>query len=361
MIRKSSLVCGIIAVSCLSFLNSCNDDDEPPKAGVSFELKEQEVTESDGTVESIHPELAEDIGVGRVIEAKLVFDRELAREAVIKFDIDGTARENASASAQELNDFEIEETGNNVTVNGSSITVAKGAKEASFSIRIFEDFTTEFEEDSPTNDDGVPYETVVITLESVTSGPVTLGEQVEHTVKILEDDAFVFLEWDGTDATSDMNLYIYLNNRMFNWSDNTEGNFEGAIIPAGFTNGTFGMSYVYKSGSDSENLDFAVGVLNLGGSITKTDGTQAAEFVFESTYTPANINSAVINTESSTVSTKIVQTMVKEGLNYKSLSEIEVPQTSSRIKSKQSLSKAVLLERIKSLNKNSLRSPLRLN
>src|SRR5688572_7509562 len=140
---KIKFLLGVLAIGAITALNSCKDD-EVPVAGVNFELAEQEVTESDGTVTSFHPDEANN-GVGRVIKAKLVFDIPLAGDAVLEFDVDGSARQTSSAT--ESNDFEIEAAGDNLTVDGSQVTILKGSSEASFNIRVYEDNLIEFGED----------------------------------------------------------------------------------------------------------------------------------------------------------------------------------------------------------------------
>lgn len=339
---------GILAVASLSFLSSCKDDEETPIAGIQFEIDEQEVTESDGTPQSFHPDELQN-GQGRIVTAKLIFDIPLAGDVVLKFDIDGSAR--AISTQSDVNDYEIVEEGENITIDGDQITIAKGATEAFFSVRIFEDFNPEIGQEFDTNEDEIPYENIVISLESVVSGPGKIGENDEHEIKILEDDAYVFLIWQADDSGNagdvDMDLFIYINGTLRAISDYTNDQFTSEIIaiPGGFQNGTYGMSYVYKSGT-SDNVDFMVEIANFGGTLTSTNGETGVVFTVTKTYGLANINN--YNPESPTAF--IAQTMVKNGLNYTDLTDVSVQETGSR-----SADKSILLRNL-DLRKKLLRS-----
>src|SRR4051812_39788964 len=88
-------VCGwLLAASFPVILGACGSDDPPPKVGISFEKPDEEITESDGTPASFHPDAAAAVGfsggVGRDITVKLTLDNALAEEAVLAYTIDGT-------------------------------------------------------------------------------------------------------------------------------------------------------------------------------------------------------------------------------------------------------------------------------
>jgi hypothetical protein len=320
---KRNFILGILAVGAICFLDSCKDD-ETPIAGITFELEEQEVTESDGTRESFHPEVNPDEGVGRVVQVKLVFDRALAGDAVLKFDVDGTAR--AKATSSEANDFEILDEAEMVTIDDDEITILKGATEATFDIMIYEDLLFEFDEDA-LNDEGAPYETVVLQLLSVVSGPAKLGAtQLEHTMKILEDDAVAFLQWEAQDmefaaAEVDMDI-IFWRNGAAAWTQGAgEGtDFEGINVPAGLGEGNWGVSYTYYSGN-SDDLDFFGILFNTAGTLNNAKYTYHPQdgepLVFEGNYKQVNVNAY-----SETSPPKIAQTMVKTGINYSSISNL---------------------------------------
>jgi hypothetical protein len=330
---KMKFLLGVLAMGAITMLNSCKDD-EVPKAGVNFELAEQEVTESDGTVASFHPD--EDDGVGRIIPVKLVFDIPLAGDAVFKIDIDGSARQTSNST--ESNDFTLDAEGDMVTVDGTNVTVLKGATEATINLRVFEDYLFELEEDSDLNEDGIPYETVEITIESVVSGPITLGEAVRHVVKILEDDSYIFVDWtvNNTEGPGDANLdlLVYINNNYAgrSASSTTANPYELIVIPGGFPATTYGLGYVYKSGT-SDDVDFRIEIANYGGTLTKASGGAAAAVLqFTGTYTLANINNYPTPSSTAVPNTNKTQTMEKNALNYTGVTELSIPATGSRIK-----------------------------
>ncbi|HEY0654941.1 MAG TPA: hypothetical protein VGD65_17505 [Chryseosolibacter sp.] len=324
---KIKFLLGVLAIGAVTALNSCKDD-EVPVAGINFELAEQEVQESDGTVASFHPDEADD-GVGRVIKAKLVFDIPLAGDVTLKFDVDGTARQ--TASADDNIDFEIDAEGDNLTVDGTNVTILKGSTEASFNVRVYEDFVMELTEDSEFNEDDIPYETVELQLESIVSGPGKLGEAIEHVVKILEDDAYVYLAWgvNNTDDPGDVNmdLLIYINGNFAGGSaySTTASPYEIVTIPGGYPTRTFGLSYVYKAGT-ANDVDFLAEIFNFGGTLTTSGGTSNPLLQFNGSYTLQNIN----NYNSTTPSSNITQTMVKNGLNYTGVTALTIPATGSR-------------------------------
>lgn len=364
---KINFILSMLVLGGALFLNSC-DDDEVPKSGVTFELAEQEVTESDGTIKSLHPLINRSSAEVRSVPVKLVFDRALAKNAVLKFDIDGTARQTSDENEEDYNDFELLAEGTNVTIANDEITILKGATEAIINVRILEDFR--FEDDEDFTDEGIPYETMEITIESVVSGPITLGTQLTHTVKILEDDALVILSWNPADQDDEtqgipgdvnMDLFIYFNNRIFNYSNNTDGANEGAFIPAGFSNGTFSLSYVYKGGT-SNNLDFSARIVSLGGTITKADGTTGEVLQFDGKYELDNLNSShTVPGQSAPPNSKIVQTMTKSGLNYTNVTEMNIPVTGSRTSAKPTKITPSLLKTMKMLGSKGAIQNFRIN
>jgi hypothetical protein len=332
--RKSlTILLSLVAIAVLSVaLSSCKDD-EPTISGISFELEEQEVTESDGTFASFHPDLTDE-GEGRIVEVKLVFDHALAGDAVLKFDIDGSARETAVPN-QEVNDFEILEDGEMVTVDGDEITILKGATEAIIEILIFEDTRFEYDEDD-VNADNVPFENIELTLKSVVSGPAKLGTILEHDLRILEDDAVAFCEWAPQDMTLevaavDMDMIIWRDGGAV-WDAGAQAGteFEGFNIPAGLGEGNFGISYTYFKG-ESDDLDFIGVLFNTAGTLNGQRYTYPVDepLIYEGNYKKINLNE--YNLEGATPP-KIAQTMTKSGVNYSDISAITpFPDGGSRI------------------------------
>jgi hypothetical protein len=330
---KKLLSWGLLVLAGLPFLSSCGgDDDETPKAGISFEVTEDEVTESDGTESSIHPDLTS-LGEGRDIEVKIVFDRETADVAVIKYDVSGSAvLTNPSGSA--VNDYTLVAGDGISDLDDDQFTVEKGVTEATIIVRLYEDFSFEYDDTDGLN------ETVELELQSVVSGPVQLAEQkTSYTLTVVEDDPVILLQWavNGSMETADVNavdmdLFVWLDGDEVNSStyDNTAGTqelpYEGLYIPAGFPDGTYGLSYTYFSG-ESDDVDFVSIMFGTLNGETYSYDEEDDYLTFQGTYTTANINKYT-ETE---IAPKIVQTMVKDGINFKDISSIEEPAEGSRV------------------------------
>ncbi|MBX2916468.1 MAG: hypothetical protein KF856_14455 [Cyclobacteriaceae bacterium] len=311
-------------------ISACGDDDPPPKTGITFELESFTTLESDGTLTSFHPDLVNG-GVGRDITVKIVLDRPLTETTVVQFSLTGTAvRTNPTGSA--VNDYALKE-GLNTIVGTDKITLEKGASEANFSITVFEDFAFEVDDD-----DDSPLETVIVKLTSVVSGNAELGLADTYTLNIEEDDAIIIHQWyvDGTNGFGDvdMDLFVWLDGELINSStyDNASGTrtspYEGLFIPAGFPNGTYGVSYNYYSGTsdDVDVVSLMWGRLN-GKTYPYFNGTVGNVLAFEANYGLVNVNNYV-ETE---IDPLVVQTMVKNGVAYTNISQITVPATGSRI------------------------------
>jgi len=313
----------MIVVVGLMVVSSCKDD-EKPKSTISFAQEGQEITESDGTTTSFHPLLLSG-GKGRDIEVKLLLDRPLDETAVISYTVGGTAIKNTSA---DIGNFEIKG-------NSEFITIGPGATEAAITITVFENFG--FDAESEQN----PFVTVILTLESVVSGPVELtpGSQNIYTLTIYEDDVILYLEWDngtaGTVGDVDMDLWLWLDNpetpaedfETLGGSAEPDAEVEALLIPGGFPSGKYGMSYTYYGGT-SNTVNFTASITNLGG--TLNGGTSALEF--PGTYTLANQNVYDLDQDPNHKGPpEIIQTMVKEGLNYSSISNVTTVDGSSRV------------------------------
>jgi hypothetical protein len=176
------------------------------------------------------------------------------------------------------------------------------------------------------------YETVILKLESVKSGPVTIGEQDEFTLKIYEDDLIIFLDWNATAADSvDMDLFVWLDDEPLTTSQNVSVNpstsGEAVFLPAGLPYEEMGMSYTYYSGK-SDSVGFKVDFLNLGGTINNG----GSELSYTNFYRLANKNrydSASHPDHKDHFG--IVQTLTKNKLNY-TISDIVKDPTSSRVR-----------------------------
>lgn len=323
---KMRIILGLLVVGGLSvWLSSCKDD-EVPKSGVSFELEGESVTESNATLESFHPRILTG-GVGRNITVKIILDKPLAETAVISYSIGGTATKNSTATP--YGDFDI-------VGNGENITIQKGESESTITIKLYEDERFETEVD----DDNGFFETIELTLETVVSGTAIIGEQKKYTLKIYEDDALIILDWDPQDVVGtgrgdvDMDIILHLDGEI-TWVAAAGGsaNPEAMNIPPAFPDGNYGLSYNYYSGT-SDALAFTVEMFNLGGMLNGVNkGLTPLEFT--GNLTQANTNEWDSQSNSNYKSDPvIVQTMVKTGFDYASISAtITKPDVSSRIKS----------------------------
>jgi hypothetical protein len=112
---------GLLLVTGLPlFFGACSKDDEKPKAaGVTFELAEEKVFESDGTIESFHPQFTSS-GTGREVQIKIKLDRAAAQQSEIEYSIEGSATRNTTTK---IGDFDVEG-------DDEIITIEKGATEA---------------------------------------------------------------------------------------------------------------------------------------------------------------------------------------------------------------------------------------
>jgi hypothetical protein len=240
----------LILCSGLLFLDSCKDDPKPI-AGISFELESEETTESDGTVKSLHPDINK--GTGKEIKVKLLLDKAAPDNITITYTVAGTAAKKTDTSTGELYDF---------LINGSSakdtetLIIPGGSTEAFITLTVFEDYSFEFD------DDDNLFETIALTLESVAAGSAQLGDLKTYTLKILEDDALVILQWDSTPETTsvdpgdvDMDLFAWIGGEIANGSAYKDSDPEYMIIPGGFPDGTYQLSYTYYDGT-SDNLKF---------------------------------------------------------------------------------------------------------
>jgi hypothetical protein len=301
----------VMVIAGLMMVASCKED-EAPRAKLSFSMVDDEIYESDGTLESFHPQLISG-ATGTEYEVTLLLDKPLAETAVIAYTVDGTATRN---SAFELGDYEIDG-------NYDYITLGPGATQVTITINVFEDFDFEFDEDLNF------FETITITLDEVISGPIQLDPNAQNTftLNIYEDDSFIFLNWPDGDVDMDMFLWFddpstteedfaYLYGSFDKSTDGSGG--EAFNIPAGFPNAKYALSYTYFAGTASP-LNFTAQMLNFGGTLNGS----ASELTFNGSYSAGNIN--VWNNEDDPNykgDPLIAQTMTKAQLDYTGISNI---------------------------------------
>ncbi|HYC86636.1 MAG TPA: hypothetical protein VEB86_15495 [Chryseosolibacter sp.] len=309
---KIRRILALLFTAAIPFLYSACDDEEPKPAVVGFEFTEEEVTESNGELNSFHP-LMVNGATGREHSVKLLLDKPVSENSVIQFGVAGSATRN---SAAQLGDYSIE---------GSTVTIEKGQSEVIIPVTLYEDADFEL------NDDNTAFETIEITLQSVVSGSVKLGEQLTYVLKVNEDDAVWVLEWGINDTENpgdvDMDIFFTLDNEIIWYSDAVE-EFEILNIPAAFPGGAYGACYTYYSGT-SDDVDFVVGIYSTAGTLNGASYTiEEGPLTFGGHYTLANLNK--YDDEVEGTDPIVVQTMTKTGINYTSISEIQEAEAGSR-------------------------------
>jgi hypothetical protein len=317
---RSSVAGVLILCGALLFLDSCKDD-PAPVAGISFELENEETTESDGTVKSLHPDLNK--GTGKEVKVKLLLDKAAPDNIVIQYTVGGTASKKTDTSADDLYDFIIN--GSNAK-DTETLIITAGSTEAIITLTVFEDYSFEIDEDKNL------FETIVLTLESIVSGSAQFGDLKTYTLKILEDDALVILQWDTTPETTtyepgdvDMDLFAWIGSEIANGSNYKDSDPEFMVIPGGFPDATYGLSYTYYSGS-SNNLKFTSFIfgrsLNNKGYLYPVEGLP-----FSGVYTQANLNKYP---DLKKPTARIAQNIVKSKTNF-TASALNVVGNGSRV------------------------------
>lgn len=289
----------ILSIAALIFLftfMACKDDEVPP-AIISFE--------DTSTI------MAETAGQATI---QLVLDKPAPGNIIVNYTISG------SATAGE--DFEAP----------GSVEIAAGASTAELIITIIDDQVFEFDPEI-TNVFG---ESVVITLSGVTgNGKLSeTAEAITHTLIIADNEQVansitIELSWnagDGTAGDVDMDLLLFLIDPddgplLIGASQQIGTDFEGIVVGTPAPDAVYGLAYRYFEGT-SDNLEFKVKfIAGLG---ILPDGAATREYT--GVYTLANVNGDV--SDGATV--QIVQSFEKQGANYSSFSEIEIPESGSR-------------------------------
>ena len=312
------LVVGAVPV----FFSSCDKDEEVKPSGVTFKEQSVSVTESDGTVTSFHPLIWQQVSgstnaTGREIKIELALAKAMPDAAVVEFSLSGSAVKNSSAA---IGDYD---------TDGNSVVIEKGATTAFIPITLFEDLDFEYDESS-LDEEEMPFETLIVTLTKVVSGPATLGEQKEFTMRIYEDDAIFILDWEPQDDEGtgrgdvDLDLFVWDGEEVVRGSVQEGNEMEITSIPGGFPSGEYGLSYTYYSGT-SDNVQLNIQILNFGGSIDDTE-TTGVSFSSTENLTLANINKY----DQTGTAPIIVQSIEKDGLDYPTISALTRPTSGSR-------------------------------
>ncbi len=185
-----------------------------------------------------------------------------------------------------------------------------------------------------------PNETVIIELTGV-SGNAVLGARKTYTLTITDEDESlsaglsISLSWeieDGSAGDVDMDLLVWFEtspgvytSKGSVWSAEIGTQFETTTIPANETNGKWGLSYVYYSGT-SNNLKVKVDFRSYKGNINTTSNRAS----YTATYTLANVRGdydVIFDTGIDV----IAQSYQKTNANYTDLTSITVAASGSRL------------------------------
>jgi hypothetical protein len=319
----------LLCAGFFTWMTACDDSKEIPRSAVRFEKTSDSYVESDGTLSSFSP-FHFSASVGRNITVKVILDNPAADNSEIYYDVSGTATR--AAQKGNYGDYLI-------TENVGRIPILKGATEALITLTLYEDlYVNSFNAvtENADEDENGRYETIVISLIEVKSGPVIIDQQQkETTIKIYEDDAIIELDWESTVADSvDMDLFLWNDGEMIAGSVqeiiDPALSGEGIFIPAGFPDGTYALSYTYAGGK-SNDLPFTVEMKNLGGTLT-FNTTTSSDLLFNGHYTLDNLNVYNdVNHPDHKGEPVEVQFITKSGLNY-TITDLNEAASSSRIR-----------------------------
>lgn len=311
----------LMIVVGLAFLSSCGSD-EKPKSGISFALENDAVFETDDP-----------------IEITLNLSKAVSETVVLSYTLSGTADEYKTSTDE--GDFEISPT-------GGYITIGPGATTASIEVTPYEDYDLEID------DEGHTYDSLIITLTGVVSGPAKLGEQTTFVLYILEDDMLMLLDWNASNGTADMDLLLWVEDpagsgdyTLLANSNSTQNSadhdYEGIYLISGFPDRKYGVSYTYYDGT-SDNVALTSEFINFGGSL---NGDDNGVLDFTTTYTLDNLNNYG-SKDSEAPDVVIAQYMNKIGRDFTGITDITIPGgVGSRVKKPARIKNQDLLARIK--------------
>lgn len=287
-------------------------DDDDTQITASFATTSMNVVEDDGLIE-IEVQLSSSVG----------------EDIIVEYELSGTAIDS-------LTGWE-EETGSDYYIDGVSgeVQVAAGETVGKIRLNLYTDFLIEGAGSTAT----LEPETIVITLAGANGG-VSIGDNDELQISVQQQDGrAVFLSWDETYTTVDMDLFLWIGEdipglEIFTFS--AAESFEGpelVFIPDNLpqlaletSDAAFGLSYTYWGG-DVEPMEFTATFIDI------VDGTIESEANIDSysaSYTLANINEWTDETNGTIP--VIAQTFKKVSGQYVEVSEpILVEASGSRL------------------------------
>ncbi|MEJ1240182.1 Calx-beta domain-containing protein [Chryseolinea sp. T2] len=306
--RKYSklLKSGCVLFAVALTIAACKDDDPPVPPTVAFEAKTKTVKESDGTV-----------------QVKVVLDKAAPEDITVTYSLSGTAWEDVAAAGQHNSDYAI-------ASDYKEVKILKGESEGIIELDLYSD--TDLEED----------ETIIFSIDAVEPAEVTPVVPDDITITVQQEDGlFVLLGWGETGVTYpdvDMDLIFWGANtsgalipaydqfRGFagdyptNLLPSTTPNYEYFFLPGVISDGTYGISANYYSGT-KEPMKFKVAYA------TVVNGVQGTPVVKDGEYALANINAWDTETGTEVV---LASTFKKAGATFSDFSDITKQATGSR-------------------------------
>jgi len=306
MLTLSILTLGAAGV----MLSSCGKD-EPTTYQLSFSKTTYSAHESDGT-----------------LSVDVTLDKEAPQDLTVKYTVAGTTTDETEATNTDPKDFAVDG-------DFGKVVIPKGSKTGTIKLDLYSDDLLE--------DD----ETIDLTISSVDpSANVQLTTNQSTEIKLQQEDGIVvLLKWPdaSTDGVADMDLLARMGATSASYDGILTGsvfrgynyNYEFVFIPKTFigtyfgldyTNSTYGLTYTYYDGSFNPLAFTATFIEFTNGALEP----EANRDVYNGQYTAANKNKWV----SGTPPTLIEQTFQNVGGSFTNISDITVPESSSRVASK---------------------------
>ncbi len=320
---RSFLIISAFTISSLSLVvSSCKEDEPPSKPKLSFDKSSMSVNEADGE-----------------IEVKIKLDKPTPERFFISYELDGTAKDKVNAASNPY-DYEIKE----------DYLEAKIDKDDTVAIIKIE-LSSDFEIEDP--------ETILISIKSVDSENIEITREDDIKITINQEDGVaVVLAWPAQTATgkADMDLILRAGANTSTWDGVLNASIQESyaspefiFIPKVVDFKAYGLSFIYYDGN-FDPLNFTSTFIDVvNGTLEAANQRQS----FNGKYTITNINKWTdINTSI------VVQTFEKVGTEFKNISNINTPASSSRAKTPSIFSINEL--KLKRKNENQVKSKLSL-
>jgi len=297
MLKYLKLLSSFSALALLVFVSSCKDDEEPPKAKISFAEESITVNEADGT-----------------IEIEIVLDRPAEEDFTIEYELDGTAQDLATATNASPPDYEVLEDLNDY----GEVEIEKGETSGIIEIDLWSDIY--FEQD----------ETIEIAITDIDGSEKVelVGDEMEVTIE-QEDGLRAELSWNYTDV--DMDLFF--------WAEDDGGDLvlvfpiksvaigfsggEELFLPTVLGDGSYGFSCNYYEGT-ADPMNFELKYTEY------INQSAVATVTKNGSYTLDNIN-VWTEADTSPYGLQVVATFDKAGTDFTNFSSISTPTSGSRV------------------------------